>query len=56
MDALAERLGEGFLRVVEQIVPPAVRLEDHSVLIGQGLLLAFALAIIWSVSGLVGRR
>lgn len=56
MDAMAERLGEGLLRIVEQIVPPAVRLEDHSVLIGQCLMIVFAMAVIWSVSGIVRRR
>jgi hypothetical protein len=56
MDALAERLGDGFLRVIEQVIPLPPRLEDHSVLIGQCLLLVFALAVLWSVSGIVRRR
>jgi hypothetical protein len=56
MERLAEYLGDAFLRVVEQIIPLPPRLEDHSVLIGQCLLLAFALAVIWSISGILGRR
>ncbi|HKZ04070.1 MAG TPA: hypothetical protein VJU81_01250 [Methylomirabilota bacterium] len=56
MDAWAERLGDGFLRVVEQVIPPAARLEDHSVLIGQCLILVFAMAVLWSVSGILRRR
>lgn len=56
MEKLAEYLGDAFLRVVEQVIPLASRLEDHTVLIGQCLILAFALAIFWSISGILRRR
>ena len=56
METLAERLGDGFLRVIEQLIPPASRFEDHSVLIGQCLMLVFAMAVFWSVSGILRRR
>jgi hypothetical protein len=56
MERLSEYLGNAFLRVVEQIIPLPSRLEHHSVLIGQCLLLAFALAILWSISGILRRR
>jgi hypothetical protein len=56
MDSLAEHLGDAFLRVIEQVIPPASRLEDHSTLVGQCLLLVFALAVLWSVSGILRRR
>ena len=56
MERLAEYLGDAFLRVVEQIIPLPSRLEDYSALIGQCLLLAFAMAVLWSVSGILRRR
>ena len=56
MERLAEYLGDAFLRVVEQIIPLPSRLEDYSVVIGQCLILAFALAILWSISGVLRRR
>jgi hypothetical protein len=56
MDTLAEHLGDGLLRVIEQVIPPASRFEDHSTVIGQCLILAFAMAVLWSVSGILRRR
>ena len=56
MERVAEYLGDAFLRAVEQVIPLPPRLEDHSVLIGQCLLLAFALGIFWSISGILRRR
>jgi hypothetical protein len=56
MEALAEHLGEGVLRLIEGVLPPVARFADHSVMIGQVLMLAFVMAIVWSVSGIVRRR
>jgi hypothetical protein len=52
---MADRLGEGVLSIVEQLIPWAARFEDHSELIGWCLIVAFALIVIRSVSGLVRR-
>lgn len=56
MQQFADRLGEGFLRIIEQVIPAASRLEDHSVLIGEALLVALALVIVWSAAGIARRR
>jgi hypothetical protein len=53
MQDLADRLGEGVLKFIEQLVPSADRLEDHKVLIGRCLIVALALIVVWSISGLV---
>jgi hypothetical protein len=55
MPTMANRLGDGVLNIIEQLVPSAALFEDHSVVIGQCLLVAFALMVVWSVSGLVRR-
>jgi hypothetical protein len=52
---MADRLGQGVLNIVEQLIPWAAQFEDHSELIGRCLIVAFALIVIWSVSGLVRR-
>ena len=56
MERLAEYLGDAFLRVVEQVIPLASRLEDYSAVIGQCLMLLFAMAVLWSISGILRRR
>jgi hypothetical protein len=53
MQDLAERLGEGVLKILEQLVPSADRFEDHRLLIGRCLIVTLALIVVWSVSGLV---
>jgi hypothetical protein len=53
MQDLADRLGEGVLKIIEQLVPAADRFEDHRLLIGRCLIVALALIVVWSVSGLV---
>jgi hypothetical protein len=55
MQTMADRLGDGVLNIIEQVIPSAAHFEDYSVLIGQCLLVAFALMVVWSVSGLVRR-
>lgn len=55
MQDMAERLGDGILDIIEQIVPSAAVLEDHSVLIGWCLIVGVALIVIWSLSGIVRR-
>jgi hypothetical protein len=52
---MADRLGQGVLSIVEQLIPWAAQFEDHSELIGRCLIVAFALIVIWSVWGLVRR-
>jgi len=53
MPTMANRLGDGVLNLIEQLIPSVALFEDHSVVIGQCLLVAFALMVVWSVSGLV---
>ena len=53
MQDLAERLGEGVLKILEQLVPSAARFENHRLFIGRCLIVALALIVVWSVSGLV---
>jgi hypothetical protein len=55
MDAMADRLGEEVLNLVEQLAPSAAQFQEHSLLIGRCLIVALALIVIWSVSGLVRR-
>ena len=55
MESFADRLGEGLLRIIEQVVPSAAQFQEHSLLIGRCLIVALALIVIWSVSGLVRR-
>jgi hypothetical protein len=55
MDAMADRLGEEVLNLVERLVPSAAQFQEHSLLIGRCLIVALALIVIWSVSGLVRR-
>jgi hypothetical protein len=53
MQDLADRLGEAVLKIIEQLVPSADRFEDHRLLIGRCLMVALALIVVWSVSGIV---
>ena len=53
MQGLTDRLGEGVLNIIAQIVPWAAELEDHSVLIGRCVIAGFTLVVIWSLSGIV---
>jgi hypothetical protein len=55
MNAMADRLGAGFLNIIEQVVPAVDQFEHHSVLIGWCLIVVLGLLIVWSISGLVRR-
>ena len=55
MQGLVDRLGSGVLSLVEQIVPSADLLEDHSLLIGWCLIVGFALVVMLSLSGIARR-
>jgi hypothetical protein len=50
---MADRLGQGVLNIVEQLIPWAAQLQDHSELIGRCLIVAFALIVIRSAWGIV---
>ena len=56
MQGLADRLGEGVLTLIEQVIPAASYLEDYSALIGGGLVIGFALIVILTMSGIARRR
>ena len=53
MQSVADRLGEGVLRIIEQLIPSAARFEEDSVLIGGCLIVASSLIVVWCVSGLI---
>ena len=55
MRGLADRLGEGVLTLIEQVIPAAAYLEDYSALIGGGLIVGFALIVVLSLSGIARR-
>jgi hypothetical protein len=52
----ADRLGEGVLTLIEQVIPAAAYLEDYSALVGAGLVIGFALIVILSLTGIARRR
>ena len=56
MRGLADRLGEGALTLIEQVIPAAAYLEDYSASIGVALIIAFALIVILSLPGIARRR
>ena len=53
---LADRLGEGVLSLIEQVIPAAAYLEDYSALVGGALVIGLALIVILSLSGIARRR
>ena len=56
MRGLADRLGEGVLNLIEQVIPAAAYLEDYSALVGGSLIIGFALIVVLSLSGIARRR
>ena len=55
MQGLADRLGDGVVRIIELLIPSAAGLDDYTGLIGQLVILGLVLIVVWSISGLVGR-
>jgi hypothetical protein len=56
VQGLADRLGQGVLTLIEQVIPAVSYLDDYSALVGGGLIIGFALIVILSLSGIARRR
>ena len=56
MRGLADRLGEGVLSLIEQVIPAAAYLEDYSALVGGALVIGLAVIVILSLTGIARRR